>query len=53
MFREASPLVRGVIYTMIAIMATAETYTYSIWIWRKLYPPSTDQQVESGGETED
>lgn len=45
-FQGASPLVKGVVYTMIAVMATAETYTYGLWIWHKFYPsPAADEGV--------
>jgi hypothetical protein len=48
-FRNAHPAVKGVVIVMLVIMATAETYTYSIWIWRKLYPPKEDTNEAAEG----
>lgn len=46
MFDKTSPWVKGVVYVAIAVIATAETYTYSIWIWHSLYPPQTPAAKE-------
>ncbi len=54
MFQGASPLVKGVVYTMVGIIGTVETYTYSLWIWHYFYPKSrsdtTEGEVGDGGE---
>lgn len=34
---------KAFIYTAIGIMGTVETYTYSLWIYHKLYPEQTGQ----------
>ena len=35
---------KAIIYTAIGIMVTVETYTYSIWIYYKLYPQPVIQE---------
>jgi hypothetical protein len=47
-FHNAHPAVKGVVIVMLVIMATAETYTYSIWIWRKLYPKEDTPEGSEG-----
>jgi hypothetical protein len=45
MFQGASPLVKGVVYTMVGVIATIETYTYSLWVWHYFYPkPAADSE---------
>lgn len=50
----ATPAIKGVIYAAIGVIATVETYTYSLWIYHKLYPqpvvrpPSVTETREEG-----
>lgn len=44
----ATPAMKAVIYTAIGIMATAETYTYGLWIYHKLYPEQAVQSRRDG-----
>lgn len=34
---------KAFIYTAIGILATVETYTYSLWIYHKVYPEQEDR----------
>lgn len=43
----ATPAMKVFIYTTIGILATVETYTYSLWIYHKMYP---EQPSRSGME---
>lgn len=47
----ATPAMKAVIYTAIGIMATAETYTYGLWIYHKLYPQPV-VEAPTGSEKE-
>ena len=50
MFHNASPLTKGVVYTMLGLIGTVETYTYGLWIWHYFYPPLQSGQVEGGAD---
>ena len=39
----ATPAVKAVVYTSLAVIGTAETYTYGKWIYGKVYPPSAEE----------
>ncbi|KAK5165176.1 uncharacterized protein LTR77_009274 [Saxophila tyrrhenica] len=49
MFEGAHPLVKGVVYTMVIVMGTVETYTYGLWAWHYFYPrEGLDGQGDEG-----
>lgn len=48
---QASPTVKVVVYTMIGIIATAETYTYGLWAWNRWFREEEKKKgVGEGGE---
>lgn len=46
----ATPAIKAVVYTMIGVLATVETYTYSLWIYHKLYRDPSGQSRQDEGE---
>lgn len=40
----ATPRIRIFIYVVVGILATVETYTYSIWIWQKWFKKDPPQE---------
>lgn len=42
----ATPTMKVFIYAALAVMGTVETYTYSLWIWHKLYPEDSANNAE-------
>lgn len=49
----ATPAMKAVIYTAIGVVATAETYTYGLWIYHKLYPKQVDGSRSNEGKLEE
>jgi hypothetical protein len=41
---QASPAVKVVVYTMIGIIATAETYTYGLWAYHRWWKVSDEEE---------
>lgn len=44
---QASPAVKVVVYSMIGIIATAETYTYGLWAYHRWFKTSDEPEAES------
>lgn len=45
MMKDASPAVKLVVYGGLTIVATAETYTYGSWLWRKISADTKPEHV--------
>ncbi|RVX68174.1 hypothetical protein B0A52_08682 [Exophiala mesophila] len=42
----ATPRIKIFIYVVVAILATVETYTYSIWIWQRWFKKTAEQEED-------
>lgn len=49
----ATPAIKAVVYTMVGILGTVETYTYGLWIYHKLYPEAIGQNRPDGNKAEE
>tara|TARA_R110002060_G_scaffold23182_4_gene31419 strand:+ start:223 stop:378 length:156 start_codon:yes stop_codon:yes gene_type:complete len=48
----ATRTVKIVVYIAVAIIGTAETFTWSKFLWAKFGPKKEDAEVEAGAEVE-
>ncbi|KIV97000.1 hypothetical protein PV10_00810 [Exophiala mesophila] len=42
----ATPRIKIFIYVVVGILATVETYTYSIWIWQRWFKKTPEQEED-------
>ena len=49
----ATPAIKLVVYTMIGVIGTVETYTYGLWIYHKLYPEAAGRSHPDESSAED